>query len=89
MAEDVRAFGIGGDWKVAWCDMVINGGRRFISGWGKEDESAAQNWQRKREAEEADKVVVASRVTVGESRRFRAALLGSSQGSLKRRRLVQ
>ena len=36
-AEDVRAFGIGGDWKAAalergaWDDTVIEGGRRFMA----------------------------------------------------------
>ena len=80
VAEDVRAFGIGGDWKAAalergaWDDTVIAGGRRFMAGWRKEEESAAITRQRKREAEEADKVVVASGVTVGQLRRFRAAL---------------
>ena len=42
----------------AWDDTVIEGGRRFMAGWRDEEESAAITWQRKREAEEADKVVV-------------------------------
>ena len=94
MAEDVRAFGIGGDWKTAaleqgaWDDTVIEGGRRFMAGWMEEEESTAITRQRKREAEEADKVV-ASGVTVGQLRRFRAALLGPSLAPLKRRRLLQ
>ena len=89
VAEDVRAFGIGGDWKAAalergaWDDTYIKEGRRFMAGWREEDESAAITWPRKREAEEADKVVVASRVTVGQLRRFRAALLGPSLAPLK------
>ena len=47
VAEDVRAFGIGGDWKAAalewgaWDDTVIERGRRFIAGWREEEESAA------------------------------------------------
>ena len=95
MAEDVRAFGIDGDWKVAalkrgaWDDTVIEGGRRFMAGWREEEESAAITRQRKREAEEADKVVVASGVTVGQLRRFRAALVGPSLAPLKRRRIRQ
>ena len=68
VAEDVRAFGIGEDWKAAalereaWDDTVIEGGRRYIAGWREEEESAAIMRQRKREVEEADKVVVASGV---------------------------
>ena len=60
-----------------------------MAGWREEEESAAITRQRKREAEEADKVVVASEVTVGQLRRFRAALLGPSLAPLKRRRLLQ
>ena len=47
-----------------------------MAGWKQEEETAAKTRQRKREAEEADRVVVASGVTVGQLRRFRAALLG-------------
>ena len=95
MAEEVRAFGIGGEWKVAplergaWDDTVIEGSRRFMAGWREEKENAAITRQRKREAEEADKVVVASGVTVGQLRRFRAALLEPSLAPLKRRPLFQ
>ena len=60
-----------------------------MAGWRDEEESAAITRQRKREAEEVDKVVVASRVSVGQLRRFRAALLGPSLAPLKRRRLLQ
>ena len=56
-----------------------------MAGWREEEESAAITRQRKREAEKADKVVVASGVTVGQLRRFRAALLGPSLAPLKRR----
>ena len=41
----------------------MEGRRRFMVEWREEDESAAITRQRKREAEEADKVVVASGVT--------------------------
>ena len=54
-----------------------------MAGWREEEESAAITRQKKREAEEADKVVVASEVTVGQLRRFRAALLGPSLAPLK------
>ena len=60
VAEGVRAFGIGGDWKAAalergaWDNTVIEGGRRFMAGWREEDESAAITRQRKREAEDVD-----------------------------------
>ena len=47
---------------------------------------AAQNRQRKREVEEADRVVIAPRATAGKLRRFRAALVGSLQDFPKRRR---
>ena len=73
----------------AWDDTVIEGGRRFMAGWREEEENAAISRQRKREAEEADKVVVASGLTVGQLIRFRAALLGPSLAPLKRRRLLQ
>ena len=45
--------------------------------------------QKKREAEEADKVEVAPGVTVASLRRFRTALIGPTQGLLKRRRLCR
>ena len=99
VAKDVWAFGIGGDWKAAslewgaWDDTVMEGGRRYMAKWREEEESAAITRQRKRGAEEADKVFVASGVTVGvtvgQSRRFRSALLGPSSAPLKRRRLLQ
>ena len=52
--------------------------------WRDEEESADMTRQRKREAEEIDKVVVASGVTVGQLRRFRPALLGPTLAPLKR-----
>ena len=53
----------------------------------KEEENASGYRQRKREAEEADKVEVAPGVTVASLRHFRAALIGPTQGLPKRRRL--
>ena len=53
----------------------------------KEGENASKHRQRKREAEEADKVEVAPGLTVASLRRFRAALIGPTQGVPKRRRL--
>ena len=47
----------------------------------------AENRPRRGEAEEADKVEDAPRVTVGSLRRFRVALIGPTQGPTKRRRL--
>ena len=42
--------------------------------------NAKRIMQRRREAEEADKVEVAPGVTVASMRRFRAALIGPTQG---------
>ena len=47
-----------------------------------EEENASEHRQRKREAEEADKVEVALGVTVASLRRFRAALIGQPKDSL-------
>ena len=46
-----------------------------------------RNRQREKEAEEADKVEVEPRVTVGRLGRFRAALIAPTQGLPKRHRL--
>ena len=54
----------------------------------KEEEKASEHRQRKRKAE-ADKVEVAPGVTVASLRRFRAALIGPTQGLPKRRRLCR
>ena len=51
-----------------------------MAAWVKEEENASNQRQKKREAEEADKVEVAPRVTVASLRRFRAALIGPTQG---------
>ena len=53
-----------------------------MAAWVKEEEKASEHRQRKREAEEADKVEVAPGVTVASLRRFRAALIGPSKDSL-------
>ena len=55
----------------------------------KEEEKASEHRQRKREAEETDKVGVAPGVTVASLRCLRAALIGPSQGLPKRRRLCR
>ena len=57
--------------------------------WVKEEENASKHRQTEREAEEADKVEVAPGVTVASLRRFRAALIGPTQGPPKRRRLCR
>ena len=62
MAEDRRLFGITGDWITApldhgvWYSTVRGGGCRFMSGWVKEEKQVSGHRQRKREAEERDKV---------------------------------
>ena len=58
-----------------------------MAAWVKEEENASNQRQKKREAEEADKVEVAPGVTVASLRRFRSALIGPTQGLPKRRRL--
>ena len=95
MADDLRLFGITGDWSTAaldpgvWYSTVHQGGCRFMATWVKEEENASQHRQRKREAEEADNVEVATGVTVASLRRFRAALIAPTQGLPKRRRLCR
>ena len=51
-------------------------GCRFMAAWVKKEEKASEHRQRKREAEEADKVEVALGVTLASWRRFRATLIG-------------
>ena len=53
----------------------------------REEKKAARNRHRKKEAKRAGMVVVAPGVAVGILRRFRAALIGSTQGLPKQRRL--
>ena len=60
-----------------------------MTAWVKGEGKASEHWQKKREAEEADEVEVAPGVTVASLRRFRAALIGSTQGLHKRRRLCR
>ena len=60
-----------------------------MAAWVKEEENASKHRQRKREAEEADKVEVAPGVTLASLRRFRAALIGPTRGLPKRRRLCR
>ena len=89
------AIGIWGDWNTAALDpgalysILREGGCRFMAAWVKEEENASEHWQRKREAEEADKVEVAPGVTVASLRRFRAALITPTQGLPKRRPLCR
>ena len=88
-----RLFGVTGDWKTAaldpgaWYNTVQEGGCRFMAAWVREEENASNQRQKKRDAEEADKVEVAPGVTVASLRRFRTALIGPTQGLPKRRRL--
>ena len=60
-----------------------------MAAWVKEEEKVFERRQRKREAEEADKVEVAPGLTVASMRRFRAVLIGLTQGLPKRRRLCR
>ena len=60
-----------------------------MAAWVKEEEKVSEHQQRKIEAEEADKVEVAPRVTVVSLRCFRAGLIGPTQGLPKRRRLCR
>ena len=95
VADDLRLFGITGDWSTAaldpevWYSAVHEGGCRFMAAWVKEEKNASNQRQKKREAEEADKVEVAPGGTVASLRRFRAALTGPTQGLTKRRRLCR
>ena len=88
-------FGVRGDWSTAALDpgvlysTVHEGGCRFMAACVKEEENASNQRQKKRQAKEADKVEVAPGVTVASLRRFRAALIGPTQGLLKRRRLCR
>ena len=76
VAADRRLFGITGDWSTAaldpgvWYSTVHGGGCRFMAAWVKEEEKAFEYRQRKREAEEANKVEVAPGVIVVSLRRL-------------------
>ena len=95
VADDLRLFGVTGDWKTAaldpgaWYNTVQEGGCRYMAAWVREEENASNQRQKKRDAEEADKVEVAPGVTVASLRRFRTALIGPTQGLPKRRRLCR
>ena len=84
-----------GDWSTAaldpgaWYNLVHVGCCRFMAAGVKEKENASNQREKKREAEEADKVEVAPGVTVASLRRFQAALIGPTQGLSKRRRLCR
>ena len=86
VADDLRLFGVTGDWRTAaldpgaWYKTVQEGGCRFMAAWVREEENASNRQQKKREAEKADKVEVAPGVTVASLRRFRTALIGPTQG---------
>ena len=74
MAEDRRLFGIRGTGALphfgpgVWYSTVREGRCRFMAAWVKEDEKASEHQQRKKEAKEADKIEVASGVTVASPR---------------------
>ena len=51
-----------------------------MAAWVREEENVSNQRQKKREAEEADKVEVAPGVTVASLRRFRTAFIGPTQG---------
>ena len=68
---------------------VQEGGCRFMAAWVREVENVSNQRQKKREAEEADKVEVTPGVTVASLRCFRTALIGPTQGFPKRRRLCR
>ena len=60
-----------------------------MAAWVREEENTSKKRQRNREAEEADKVKVASGVTVASLRRFKADFIGLTPGPPKRRRLCR
>ena len=91
--ENAGKRGPGGKKKMtlhpgAWYSTVREGCCRFVAAWVKEEQKASEHRQRKREAEEADKVEVVPGVTVASLRRFRAALIAPTQGLPKRRPLL-
>ena len=53
--NDIRAFGIAGDWKATtalkdevWVETVTEDGRRFMAAWRREEVDAAGHRQEKR-----------------------------------------
>ena len=95
VADDLRLFGVTGDCSTAaldpgvWYSTVREGSCRLMAAWVKEVENASKQRQKKREAQEANKVEVAPGVTIASLRRFRTALIGPTQGLPKRRRLCR
>ena len=93
MVKDFRVFGITGDWSTSaldpgtWYNVVCKGDCRFMTALVREEEKAADSRQRKREAEEASKVEFVHGVLIASLRRFRAAVIGPTQGLPKQRRL--
>ena len=75
-ADDLRLFGITGDWSTAafdpgvWYSAVHEGGCRFMAAWVKEEENAPNHRQKKREVEEADKVELVPEVILASLKRF-------------------
>ena len=59
----------------------VNGAVGFLAAWVRGEEKVSENRRRNSEAEGAGKVKVAPGVTVGSLRRFRAALIGPTQGT--------
>ena len=60
-----------------------------MAAWVREEVKTSSNRQKKREAEEADKVEVAPGMTVASLRRLRVALIEPTQGLPKRCQLHQ
>ena len=54
MEDDLRLFGVTGNWSTAALDpgvlysTVREGGRRFMAAWVKEEENASKQWQKKK-----------------------------------------
>ena len=84
MADDLRLFGVTGDWRTAardpeagaWYNKVYEGGCRFMAAWVREEENASNQRRKKRETEEAVKLEV-------------APVIGPTQGLPERRRLCR
>ena len=95
VADDLRLFGITGDWSTAaldpwvWYSIVNERVCRFVAAWVKGEGNASNQRQKKREAEEADNFEVAPGVTVASLRCSRVALIGPTQGLPIRRRLCR
>ena len=61
--SDIRAFGITRDWKATalktevWVKTVMEGGRRFMAAWRKEEVDATRQRQQKRKATRLGKLL--------------------------------